>query len=285
MFESASRQSRRRQGEPIVVVWWGALGLGMGLLLLALLVGWQQERRARESNPLVAQAQQMQPLLKALQDGQPLSAEVVQIGQGTVLVPLVQALVDAQRQRQQALRAYQTQVETISLGSALTPPNLVNPKGRALVRARLDELRSSLDGLVRRDAVVQTRLDEALQQWANQIPGPSDARWRHELVASTGSTARAMSTFFRTEQDIVLKVDTLLARLDAVGAGVTLETQGVPDLIFAKKEDLAFYQASLKDLNDLGEQEQRWLVAAEQASGLHAQKVGDLIMATLGAAD
>jgi hypothetical protein len=285
MAKTSVRQSSRRQGEPIVVVWWGALGLGVGLLLLALLVGWQQAQRARQSNPLVAQAQQMQPLLKALQSGQPLTVDLVQQGEGTVLVPLVQALLDAQRQRQQALQAYQTQVETISLGTAMTPGNLVSAKGRSLVRARLDELRSALDALVRRDAAVQTRLDEALQQWANQIPGPGEARWRHDLVASSGSTARAMSSFFRTEQEIVLKVETLLARLDAVGDGVTLEAQGVPDLIFGKKEDLAFYQAALKDLNDLGAQEQRGLLAAEKASGLHAQRVGALITATLGAAD
>jgi hypothetical protein len=210
-----------------------------------------------------------------------LSPELVRQAEGTVLANLVQALLDAQRQRQQALQAYQTQVETIALGTVLTPANLVTVKGRALVRARLDELRSSLDGLVRRDSVVQGRLDEALQQWANQIPGPAEANWRHDLVASTGSTARAMSTFFRVEQDIVLKVETLLARIESVGTGVTLEVQGAPDLVFAKPADLAFYQTSLKDLDELGSQEQRWLLAAEKASGIHARKVGDLITATL----
>lgn len=253
--------------------------------MLAMLVGVQQQREERAAHPLMAQADQMLPLLEPLRQGQSPTAEMVKQADGTVLGPLMQALLDAQRQRQQALVAYQTQIEAVALGAWLTPGNLAHAPGRAQVRLRLNDLRAALDALVKRDLAVQTRLDESLLAWASQIPDLGDSTLRHDLVASTGSTANAMSTFFRVEHEIVAKVESLLVKLDTVGAGVSLEGGASQDLVFAHQEDLAFYQAALTDLNELGRREQQWLVAAEKASGQHARQVGDLIMATLDGAD
>jgi hypothetical protein len=275
----------KRMGDRTVLAWWAALGLGLGLIMLALVVGLQQTHRARRSSPLLAQAQQLMPLLAPLRRGETPTPFMVKQAEGTVLGPLLQALLDAQRQRQSALMAYQTQIESISLGTWLTPTNLATAKGRALVRMRLDDLRAALDGLVRRDATVQGRLDEALLDWTQQFRSEDDAAWRHQLLASTASTAKAMSTFFKVEQDIVVKVDALLARLDQAGAGVTLEAKPAQDLVFARQEDLAFYQAALSELNELGQREQQWLVAAEKAGGQHARQVGDLITATIDKPD
>ncbi len=281
-----SKLSERRKSDHAVLVWWGTMGVGLGLVALALVVDLQQTRQARDANPLVAQAHQMAPLLKQLRQGHAPSPELVQHAQGTVLAPLMQSLLDADRQRRQALMAYQTQVEAVALGNWLVPANLVSKTGRAQVRQHLDDLRAALDGLVRRDAAVHARLDEALLDWSQQIPAAKNSPWRHELLASTGATAKAMSTFFKVEQDIVSKVESLLTRLDRAGPGVSLE--GGPssqELVFVNRDDLAFYQATLNDLNELGHQEQQWLVAAEQASGHHARQVGDLLTATLNGVD
>lgn len=280
------KQSKRRRSDHAALIWWGTMGVGLGLVALALVVNLQQTRQAREANPLMAQAHQMAPLLQQLRQGKSPSPEMAQHAQGTLLAPLMQSLLDADRQRQQALMAYQTQVEAVALGSWLVPANLVSNTGRAQVRQHLDDLRAALDGLVRRDAAVHARLDEALLDWSQQIPASAGASWRHELLSSTGATAKAMSTFFKVEQDIVNKVDALLTRLDHASAGVSLEGSAPSqELVFVNRDDLAFYQTALSDLNELGRKEQQWLVAAEQASGQHARKVGDLLTATLDHAD
>ena len=272
----------RRRSDHAVLAWWGALGLGLGLLVLALVIGLQKARLAWEANPLWSHAHQVAPLIAQLRQGHAPSPDMVKQAEGTVLANLLQTLVDADRQRRQALLAYQTQVEAVALGSWLTPAKLVNVQGRAQVKLRLDELRAALDELVRRDAAVQSRLDEALLAWLQQWPGLQEWPWRRDLLASTGSTAQATAAFCRVEQDLVTRVEALLGQLNHVGRGVTLEgSAATQELVFARQDDLAFYRATLSDLNDLGHREQQGLVAAEQASGQHARELGDLLAAAL----
>lgn len=56
----------------------------------------------------------------------------------------MRALIDASRQRQQALQAYQAQVEVVSLGDWLTPSHLASSRGRDALRHRLVQLEGPL---------------------------------------------------------------------------------------------------------------------------------------------
>jgi hypothetical protein len=270
-----------RKKDQTLLVWWAALGLGLGLLVLSLLIWVTRHPDGDRAAHLAKDIRSLEPMLIELRQGKAPTPEMVAQSETTTLAPLMHALLDAQRQREQALAAYQAQIESVALGDWLTPANLVSGAGRATVRLRLAQLQGALDSLIRRDGAVQSRLDEATAGWLKQTPSWGDEAWRRQLLSASAPTAETMTSFFRVEHDIVARVEDLLDHLDKVGNQVTLENGAQQELVFSTEADLSRYRATLVALGDLGRSEQQWLSSAQKAGGQHARRVADLLLASV----
>lgn len=261
------------------MAWWGVLGLGLGLIVLAVLLLWRQTSDQSKVHALERDLQRLEPVLVKLRAGEAPTPDMVRETDRTVLAPLVQAMADASRQRTQALMAYQAQIESAGLGEALTPAKLALPSGRVSVRQSLGQLQAALDALVSQNAAVQARLDESIRQWLLDAPHWGSEPRRKALVDASMAIQETMQSFFKVERDIVTEVEGLLTHLDKVGAGVGLDGSGAQqELVFSKAADLAFYRSALLQLGYLGRHEQELLAQAQHVSGTHARQVGDLLV-------
>lgn len=273
-------KSKSKRNARSVMAWWGVLGLGMGLIMLSALIWMRQDATLGRVQALESDLQRLAPVLSRMRAGEAPTAETAREADDTMLAPLVNAMAEASRLRQQSLVAYQAQIVSAGLGEALTPANLAMPAGRVSVRQTLTQLEAALQALATHDAAVQTRLDAAVQQWLRDTPQWGDAASRQNLTQASAATTSAMTAFFQTERDIVAQVLALLAYLDQVAKGVTLEGTGTSQqLVFNKAADLEFYRSALMQLGYLGRHEQESLAKALQASGAHARAVGNLLAA------
>ncbi len=272
---------REQPMDRTALAWWAALGMGLGLVLLSVLLWWRQGSPDDANQAFSEQLARLEPVLLRLHQGELPSDELLDQNSAGEFQPLIQALVDAARQRDQALGAYQAQVEVIALGDWLTPPNLVSSKGRMAIRQRLVQLDQALEALIRQDASVQAHLDEGLSTWLRDQPEAiraDDAR-RRLLQASTPAS-HVMTSFFKVERDIIAQVAGLLDLLEAQGAAVTLETQPQPELVFRDESHLAQYRQTLMKLSQLGDREAQLMDAARHAPEQQAKLVGAWLVAT-----
>lgn len=272
---------RQEPMDRTALAWWAALGIGLGLVLLSTILWVRQGSPDDENLAFSKELARLEPVLLQLHRGELPSTETLDKTQTGEFEPLMRALIDASRQRQQALETYQTQVESVALGDWLTPANLASPKGRQSLRIRLEQLDSALEGLIKRDAVVQARLDEGLSTWLTKQPAmvrAEDAR-RRLLQASTPAS-HVMTSFFKVERDIVSQVAMLLDRLDLPEARVSLEVHPQPELVFRRAEDLAFYRQVLGQLGALGDRESQLIDAAHKAPEQQAKLVGAWLVAS-----
>ncbi|RZL10741.1 MAG: hypothetical protein EOP40_05355 [Rubrivivax sp.] len=264
-----------------MMAWWAVLGLGLGLIMLSALIWMRQDVTHGRAQALEDDLQRLAPLVARLRAGEAPTADVARQADHTLVAPLMHAMAEASRMRQQSLVAYQAQIVSAGLGEALTPGNLAMPAGRVSVRQTLNQLEAALQALATQDAAVQARLDASVQQWLRDVPQWGDPSARQSLAQSTASTAGTMATFFQTERDIVAQVLALLSYLDKIDKGVMLEGSGASQqLVFSKAADLEFYRSALMQLGYLGRHEQESLSKALQASGVHARRVGDLLAAS-----
>ena len=270
----------RNKNDRSILAWWTVLGLGLGLIVLSALLWVTQGSPEARHLALERDLERLAPVVSQLSAGRSPDAEMLKQVDDSALAPLMQALSDASRQRQQALQTYQTQIEAVGLGEGLTPSTLVVPSGRHSVRQKLDQLRTALNDLDRQSTAIQTRLDDSLTQWLVQAPGWNEPERRKALLETSGGAQATMKAFFEVEQGIVAQVEGLLAHLDKVGSGVALENGAQQELVFSKSADLAFYRATLLKLGDLGRQEQQLLAQAQQAGGQHARQVGHWLTAS-----
>jgi hypothetical protein len=262
--------------------WWVALGLGVGLMVLSVLI-WTTRLGSTDPNSeaWVQDIERAQPLLQRLQQGQGLSPESVAQADATSLAPLMHALLDAQRQRQQALLAFQAQVESAGLGVGLTPANLASVVGRAAARQRLGQMQAALDGLERGEGAVQSRLSDAVLRWVSQVPLWADETRRQQVLSAALPARQTMKDFFGIEQAIIHQVRDMLDHLDRVGSRVTLEPGPQPELVFISEAELAPYRATLATLGDLGRREQESLAQAQQVSSEHARRLSEVLLASV----
>lgn len=271
----------RDKNDRSILAWWSILGLGLGLIVLSALLWVGQASPQARHRALERDLERLAPVVAELSAGRAPDADMLRQVDDSALAPLVQALMDASRQRQQALQTYQTQIEAVGLGEGLSPSTLVVPAGRYSVRQRLSQLSAALDDLDRQNASIQARLDEAMGQWLQQAPGWDDPGRRQALLATSSDAAHSMQAFFEVERSIVAQVEALLAYLDKVGPGVTLENGAQQELVFSKAADLAYYRAALLKLGDLGHREQRLLAQAQQSGSQHARQVGQWLTASV----
>lgn len=272
---------RYRKKDQSLLAWWAILGVGLGLIVLSAVIWATRSPDGERIERMTRDIRRLEPVLVQLRQGSAPTPEMMAAAQNSTLAPLLSAMADAHRQRQQALTAYQTQIESVALGDWLTPANLISAPGRATVRQRLVQLQSALEGLIRRDAAVQSRLDDAISGWLQEAPSWGDAAWRRQLLSSSAVTAQTMTAFFKVERDIMTRVDDLLQHLDRLGNQVTLENGAQQELVFASEAELGHYRATLASLGDLGRREQELLLQAQQSSGQHARRVGELLLASV----
>jgi hypothetical protein len=269
--------------EPVdrtALAWWAALGVGLGLVLLSTVLWLRQGSPDDENLAFSRELARIEPVLLQLHRGELPSPENLDKSRTGEFEPLMRALIDAARQRQQALEAYQSQVEAVSLGDWLTPANLASPKGRQGLRVRLHDLDVALESLIKRDASVQSHLDEALSEWLAAQPASVRAdQARRRLLQASTPAAHVMTSFFKVERDIVAQVAALLGHLDKPEVHLALETQPQAELVFRRAEDLAFYREALTKLSVLGDRETQLIDAAHKAPEQQAKLVGAWLVA------
>ena len=270
----------RDRNDRSVLAWWTILGLGLGLIVLSALLWVSQGSADARHRALERDLQRLAPVVQALSAGHAPDARMLGEVGDTALAPLMQALIDASRQRKQALQTYQTQIEAVGLGEGMVPSTLVLPTGRHSVRQKLAQLNTALDDLARQDQQIQSQLDDALRQWLQQAPAWDNDERRKALLATSSDAAQTMHAFFGVEHDIVTQVDALLTYLDKVGKGVALENGAQQELVFARAADLDYYRATLLKLGDLGRREQHLLAQAQQSGGQHARQLGQWLTAS-----
>ncbi|MFY9478193.1 MAG: hypothetical protein WAQ08_11125 [Aquabacterium sp.] len=270
----------RDKNDRSILAWWTILGLGLGLIVLSALLWVSQGSPDARHRALERDLERLAPVVENLSAGREPDARMLEEVSDSALAPLLQALIDASRQRRQALLTYQTQIEAVGLGEGLQPSTLVVPAGRHSVRQKLTQLNTALDDLARQDQLIQSRLDEALGQWLQQVPGWDDEERRKTLLATSADTTQTMTAFFEVERGIVRQVEALLTHLDKVGKGVALENGAQQELVFSKAADLNYYRAALLALGDLGRREQQLLAQAQQSAGQHARLVGHWLTAS-----
>jgi hypothetical protein len=263
-----------------ILAWWTILGLGLGLIVLSGLLWVSQGSPQARHRALQEDLQRLAPLVENLSGGREPDARMLEEAGDSALAPLLQALIDASRQRRQALLTYQTQIEAVGLGEGLQPSTLVVPAGRHSVRQKLAQLNTALDDLARQDQLIHSRLDDALSQWLQQAAGWDDDERRKTLLTTSADTTQTMTAFFDVERGIVRQVEALLSHLDKVGKGVALENGAQQELVFSKAADLNYYRAALLALGDLGRREQQLLAQAQQSGGQQARLVGRWLTAS-----
>jgi len=263
------------------LAWWAALGAGLGLVLLSTLLWVKQGSPDDETQAFSTELARTEPVLLQLHRGELPTADALDQTRAGEFEPLMRALIDASRQRQQALQAYQAQVEVVSLGDWLTPGHLASSRGREALRHRLGQLEGALDELIKREAVVQSQLNEGMSAWLSRQPGAVQADGAlGRLLQASRPASHVMTSFFKVERDIVIRVADLLDRLDQPEVRVSVELQPQPELVFQREEDLAHYRRVLGELSALGEREMQLIDAARRAPEQQAKLVGAWLVAS-----
>lgn len=272
---------RQEPMDRTALAWWAALGAGLGLVLLSTLLWVKQGSPDDETQAFSTELARIEPVLLQLHRGELPTADTLDQTRAGEFEPLMRALIDASRQRQQALQAYQAQVEVVSLGDWLTPGHLASSRGREALRHRLGQLEGALDELIKREAVVQSQLNEGMSAWLSRQPGAVQADGAlGRLLQASRPASHVMTSFFKVERDIVIRVADLLDRLDQPEVRVSVELQPQPELVFQREEDLAHYRRVLGELSALGEREMQLIDAARRAPEQQAKLVGAWLVAS-----
>src|SRR6218665_981236 len=98
----------RYKNDRSILAWWTILGLGLGLIALSAMLWVTQGSPEARHRALAHDLQRLAPVVAALSAGHAPDADMLRQVDDSALAPLVQALMDASRQRQQALQTYQT---------------------------------------------------------------------------------------------------------------------------------------------------------------------------------
>jgi hypothetical protein len=263
------------------LAWWAVLGLGLGLVLLSTVLWARQGSPDDETQAFSSELARIEPVLLRLHRGELPTGETLAQTRTGEFEPLMRALIDASQQRQQALEAYQAQVEVVSLGDWLTPGQLASPDGREALRHRLKQLEGALNALIKRESAVQTQLSEGMSVWLSRQPDAVQADGaQNRLLQASRPASHVMTSFFKVERDIVIRVAALLDRLDRPDVRVSVELQPQPELVFQRREDLDHYRQVLSELSALGEREMQLIEAARKAPEQQAKLVGAWLVAS-----
>lgn len=286
-----SIRSRRRR-ESWVVLTWGVVGLGLGLILLSSVMWWKQGPTHVRWRVDTVQAQALAPLLAQLKQGQlpslaqpAPSASMANAPSGQALYPLLKALSQLQAQRAQALAQYEAQVKAASPSDLLVPTQLVRPEGRQALAARLLQLDRSLHAWTQREAVIQAEFDSALNAWFQQAPDWIDLDARQRMMEASSEAARVIHTYVQLEQDLLTQIRHLSSHIDSLGDRVSLPPPDADnagqELVFAQEVDFNRYQSSVTRLAELAEQEQSQMALIRKVDKQHLMHLAEAIEASV----
>ena len=283
-----SIRSRRRR-ERWVVLTWGVVGVGLGLILLSTVMWWKQGHGAAHWRVDATQDQALTPLLIQLRQGQLPSLAQPVPAPGTSAAatwqPLLKALGQLQTQRAQALAQYEAQVKAASPSAWLAPAQLVRPEGRRALADRLLQLDRSLHTWTQREAVIQAEFDSAMIAWFQQAPDWIDLDARQQMVEASGKAARVIHTYVQLEQDLLTQIRHLSNHIDSLGERVSLSSDpsgaSAQELVFANEVDFNRYQSSVARLAELAEQEQTQMALIRQVDRQHLMQLAEAIESSM----
>jgi len=274
-----SIRSRRRR-ERWVMLTWGLVGLGFGLMLLSTVMWWKQDDVGAGFRSNTPQAQALEPLLAKWRQGQ-LPGSVAGSADMAAWAPLLTALQRLQTQRAQALDQYEAQVKEASPSAWLVPAQLVLPTGRQVLATRLLQLDRALSTWTQREAAIQAEFDSAMNAWFQQAPPWLDLDARQQMMEASGEAARVVHAYVQLEQDLLAQIRHLSHHIDSLGDRVSLASteqgDGAAELVFAQEVDFNRYQSSVARLSELAEQEQSQMSLVRQVDRQHLMHLADAV--------
>jgi hypothetical protein len=274
-----SIRSRRRR-ERWVMLTWGLVGLGLGLMLLSTVMWLKQDDTAPGWRGHTAQTEALAPLLTKWRQGQ-LPGDGSSSADMAAWAPLQTALQRLQTQRAQALAQYEAQVKEASPSAWLVPAQLVLPAGRQVLATRLLQLDRALSTWTQREAAIQAEFDSAMNAWFQQAPPWLDLDARQQMMEASGEAARVVHAYVQLEQDLLAQIRHLSHHIDSLGNRVSLanpeQGDGAAELVFAQEVDFNRYQSSVARLSELAEQEQSQMALVRQVDRQHLIHLADAI--------
>jgi hypothetical protein len=275
-----SIRSRRRR-ERWVMLTWGLVGLGFGLMLLSTVMWLKQDDAAPGWREQTAQTEALAPLLTKWRQGQ-LPGSGAGSADMAAWAPLLTALQRLQTQRAQALAQYESQVKEASPSAWLVPAQLVLPTGRQVLATRLLQLDRALSTWTQREAAIQAEFDSAMNAWFQQEAPPwLDLDARQQMMEASGEAARVVHAYVQLEQDLLAQIRHLSHHIDSLGDRVSLanpeQGEGAAELVFAQEVDFNRYQSSVARLSELAEQEQSQMELIRQVDRQHLIHLADAV--------
>lgn len=275
-----SIRSRRRR-ERWVMLTWGLVGLGFGLMLLSTVMWLKQDNAAPVWRGHTAQTEALLPLLTKWRQGQLPDGGGSSSADMAAWAPLLSALQRLQTQRAQALAQYEAQVKEASPSAWLVPAQLVLPAGRQVLATRLLQLDRALSTWTQREAAIQAEFDSAMNAWFQQAPPWLNLDTRQQMMEASGEAARVVHAYVQLEQDLLAQIRHLSHHIDSLGDRVSLanpeQGEGAAELVFAQEVDFNRYQSSVARLSELAEQEQSQMELIRQVDRQHLIHLADAI--------
>lgn len=263
---------RRRRRERWIILTWGVVGLGLGLILLSVTMWWRQGADAAAwSGPASLEPSAMQAVAQ-LKDGKVPSQAAMQ------WQPLWGALHKLQAQRAKALSVYAQQVQQASPAAWIVPAQLIQPEGRQQLSQRLIQLDRALHTWTQEEAMIQAEFDSALNAWFEQAPDWLDTSARQQMVEATADAARVLHEYVQLQQELLGQIRHLSGHIESLGNRVSLTGEGDGrELVFVQESDLNRYRSSVSRLTELAEQEQSQMELIRRLDREHMARLAQAI--------
>ncbi len=273
----------KRYREHWIVLTWGMVGLGLGLVALSTMLWLRQTGLLSTHDQELHVDAQLSSALVLLRAGQlPESSPAMQ-GEWTSLWTALNSL---QKQRQAALATYETQISQASPSAWMTPEQLVRAQGRAELAKRLAQLDNALREWSQREAAIQNEFDSALNAWLVKTPAWMPTQVQQQFLDASTDAASVVKEYVQLEQDLLAQIRHLSDHIAGLEGQVALTkstnalpSQGVPssELVFNKTADLNRYQSSVNRLSELAGQEQTLMVRVRQLDQQHRKRLAQAI--------
>jgi hypothetical protein len=279
----------KRYREYWIVLTWGVVGFGLGLLALSTMLWLRQTGMiGTDDQAQAASAQLAEPLTK-LRAGQVPMADPAMAPQWA---PLWTALAELQRQRMQALVAYEAQISQAAVSVWMAPEQLIKVEGRAELDKRLALLDNALREWTQSEVSIQNEFDDAFQAWLLQAPAWLPPPARQRMLDASAEATKVLNVYVKTEQALLIQIRhlsehmaSLEGRVSLANASGTPSTSGQPqELMFDKEADLNRYRSSVSRLAELAQQEQSQMARIKQIDEAHLKQLAQTLASVVGVA-
>ncbi len=273
----------KRYREHWIVLTWGVVGLGLGLVALSTMLWLRQTGFVSPHEQDGQLDAQLATALLQLRAGQLPDSNAATQGEWT---PLWTALDSLQKQRHTALAKYETQISQVTPSAWMTPEQLLQAEGRAELAKRLAILDGALREWSQQEAAIQNEFDSALHAWLMKAPAWMTAPMQQQMRDASMDAANVVKGYVQLEQDLLTQIRHLSDHIAGLDRQVTLtkstndmSSQGAQpsELVFNKAADLNRYQSSVNRLSELAGQEQKLMVQVRQLDHQHRMRLAQII--------